>query len=265
MMQKVFDTLRELQEVLSEKYALQHEIDELPKVLEKKTEMLNSMKVSYLAMNEQLKEITEKIESFKKRLQEASVQREEAEKKMDHVTTQREYEAIDKEIKSAMEEEQKIRVALQHEEQRKQDLNEKLESDEEVIKLQETEISEETELLNNQLSERTESMQALIERESALAPDIEENILYKFKRITKSKSGVGIVSIKGAECTGCHMILPQDFVNKVRQGEEFLFCPYCSRILYYTEQQDAAQVETDDEGIEAGALADFVDVSELGL
>ncbi len=265
MMQKVFDTLRELQEVLSEKYALQHEIDELPKVLEKKTEMLNRMKVSYLAQNEQLQESSEKIESFKTRLQEASLQREESEKKMDHVTTQREYEAIDKEIKNAMEEEQKIRLALQHEEERHQNLNQKLESDEEVIKLQEAEITEESQLLNDQIEERSTAMAQLIEREEKLSPAIDDNILYKFKRITKSKAGVGIVSIKGAECTGCHMLLPQDFVNKVRQGEDFLFCPYCSRILYYNDQADQAAKDADTGEIEAGALSDFVDISELGL
>ncbi len=265
MMQTVFDTLRELQDVLSEKYALQHEIEELPKVLEKKTELLNRMKMSYLALNEQLQEITSKIDSFKQRLQEASVQREEAEKKMDHVTTQREYEAIDKEIKNAMEEEQKIRIALQHEERKQTDLNQKLEADEEIIKFQEDEIEEESKVLDGQIEEKTEAMKLLEERENKLSPDVHDDILYKFKRITRNKSGVGIVPVKGAECTGCHMLLPQDFVNKVRLGEEFLFCPYCSRILYYDTAVVQEQVEVEADKIEAGALSDFVDMTDFDL
>ncbi len=265
MMQTVFDTLRELQDVLSEKYALQHEIEEIPKVLDKKVELLNRMKMSYLALNEQLQEITARIDAFKQRLQEASVQREESEKKMDHVTTQREYEAIDKEIKTAMEEEQKIRVALQHEERKQTDLNQKLAADEEIINLQDEEISEEIKILESQVEEKTEAMKVLEERENKLSPDIHEDILYKFKRITRNKSGVGIVPVKGAQCTGCHMLLPQDFVNKVRIGDDFLFCPYCSRILYYDGNLEQEVAEDENDIIEAGALSDFVDMADLDL
>jgi RNase P subunit RPR2 len=66
--------------------------------------------------------------------------------------------------------------------------------------------------------------------------------------------GLGIVAIKGNVCMGCHMILPAQFSNNVRIGEEFVFCPYCSRILYFEESSEEEEVFFDTE--ETGALYD---------
>ena len=34
------------------------------------------------------------------------------------------------------------------------------------------------------------------------------------------------------------MFLPAQFANEVRKNEDILFCPYCSRILYYEETSE---------------------------
>ena len=39
-------------------------------------------------------------------------------------------------------------------------------------------------------------------------------------------------------CTGCHIILPPQFVNDVRTSDSIMFCPDCSRILYYRDQDE---------------------------
>ena len=54
------------------------------------------------------------------------------------------------------------------------------------------------------------------------------------------------------------MILPGQYANEVREGENILFCPYCSRILYYEEADENSQesyFSIDD----AGSLADLDD------
>jgi hypothetical protein len=35
------------------------------------------------------------------------------------------------------------------------------------------------------------------------------------------------------------MVLPAQFANEVHHGEKILFCPYCSRILFYEESVDS--------------------------
>ena len=57
------------------------------------------------------------------------------------------------------------------------------------------------------------------------------------------------------------MILPGQFANEVRRGENILFCPYCSRILFYEESdenEDESYFNIDD----AGSLADLDDEDE---
>ena len=83
---------------------------------------------------------------------------------------------------------------------------------------------------------------------------MDEEILFKFERIIRSKSGLGIVPVRRSVCTGCHMILPAQFENDVRTGESILFCPYCSRILFYSEEEDSSFAFGEEE---VGSLADL--------
>ncbi len=54
------------------------------------------------------------------------------------------------------------------------------------------------------------------------------------------------------------MILPAQFANIVRVGDNINFCPYCSRILYYEEvAEDEAENYFDINA--AGSLADLDD------
>ena len=85
------------------------------------------------------------------------------------------------------------------------------------------------------------------------AEGISDDIYAKFCRIVKNKNGLGITPIiQGQVCSGCHMILPMQFVNDVRLGTSATeYCPYCSRILYY--QEDEEQIDLSDfESSEAG-------------
>jgi RNase P subunit RPR2 len=72
--------------------------------------------------------------------------------------------------------------------------------------------------------------------------------------------GRGIVAIKGGVCMGCHMILPVQFANSVRIGEEIVFCPYCSRILYYEEAEQGEEEFFDSE--DSGSLSDLDDIDD---
>ena len=71
------------------------------------------------------------------------------------------------------------------------------------------------------------------------------------------------------------MILPGQFANEVREGESILFCPYCSRILFYEEVADEDQVtyyndtgslaDSDDELEDEFEEDEDMDSSEYGL
>jgi uncharacterized protein len=267
-MQEIFEKLKSLQVVLSQKYLVQDEIREIPKTLETKIELLNRGKKNYLEKNERLKRTNDELKSLRIRLDEAEHVRENYEKQMDLITTQREYEALDKEINDAAEKEQQLRKAILHKEKTLDDLKYQLEEHEELMELQEEEVSTEQEKMEQILSEKRDDLETLVKQESHLIPNIDQEVLFKFERIIKSKAGVGIVPIHDNVCTGCHMQLPTQFVNDVRIGKDFMFCPYCSRILFFEELQDSddstvsIEMVTDDQ---EGSFSDLVDLDEFDI
>jgi len=257
-MQSTFEKLQQLQDILSKKFELEHEIHEIPRALAKKQELLNRLKKSYIESNEKFEATKAGLLNLKKELAEAESLREDSEKKMDVISTQREYEALEKEIKSATEKEQFFRREIQKEERTLEEMTEQLRKDEEMIAAEEDELKEENEKIQTESESKQVDLNQLIEEEKAIIPGMDEDILFKFERIIKNKSGLGIVPVNNSVCTGCHMMLPGQFVNDVRAGEGILFCPYCSRILYFGAQDEATD-KVDDEEEFVGGLADLVD------
>jgi uncharacterized protein len=263
MMQDVFSKLKILQDILSRKFEIEQEIHEIPKVLNTKNELLNRLKKSYLEKNNQVEETKELIRRLRIRLDEAQRQREGYEKQMDQISTQREYEALDKEIKDTTEKEQHFRKEILRQEKELEDLSYSLEQEEAMIRQQEDELKSEHERIELESEDKKKLLKDLELEEENISPGLDEEILFKFERIIRSKSGLGIVPVKESVCTGCHMMLPAQFENDVRSGEYILFCPYCSRILFYEEED----VASDDYVVEddSGSLTDLIDMDDFGL
>ncbi|MDF1568137.1 MAG: C4-type zinc ribbon domain-containing protein [Spirochaetaceae bacterium] len=257
-MEKTFETLQKLQEILSEKYSIERDILEIPKALETKQEILNRLKKSYVEKNQEFESTKGEIRHLNFEMTEAERLREEFEKRMDVITTQREYEALDKEIRDATEKEQRFRRDIQKRERDLEEMRSALEREEQMIKMQEDELKAENEKIKAETSEKETLLASLAKEESKITPGMDDGILFKFQRIIRNKSGVGIVPVKANVCSGCHMVLPAQFVNDVRGGEEIQFCPYCSRILFWEEGGEpvAEAYEFDDEDV--GGLADLV-------
>lgn len=259
-MLEVFEKLRSLQDVLSEKIHVENEIKEIPKALATKKELLNRMKKSYIEKNEKYQAIKEQMKTIQKEMVEAETQREGFEEKMDLIKTQREYEALDKEIKDATEREQYLRREHQKKQKKIEELEDVLEREEQMIEKQQSDLEEEQTRIDEKTSEKQEQLDGLGKKEDEISPGLEDEILFKFERIIRNKAGLGIVPVKKGVCTGCHMILPVQFVNDIHEGEGILFCPYCSRILFF---EDAPETEQEFVDNQAGSLADLVDDDEL--
>jgi hypothetical protein len=256
VMQEVFEKLRSLQDILSRKFEIEAEIHDIPKVLATKTELVNRLKKLYIEKNDRYEATRQRIASLRIRLQEAQEQREQYEQQMDLIKTQREYEALDKEIRDATEKEQQLRRDLQKEEKALEEMANTLEKEEAMIRQQEEELATEQQKVQDESRQKEDLLGDLETEEKRIAPGLDEEILFKFERIIRSKAGLGIVPVRGDVCTGCHMILPAQFVNDVHSGQGILFCPYCSRILFYQEEEEVEPSALIDEDV--GGLADLI-------
>ncbi|MDR1279047.1 MAG: zinc ribbon domain-containing protein [Treponema sp.] len=259
-MDDVFDKLRTLQDILSRKIILEQDIQEIPKLLVTQEELLARLKKTYIEKNQDYEKAKAAESEFRNKLLDAETSRERAEKNMDSISTQREYEALDKEIRDASEKEQQYRKELQREERFLSDLDEQMKESASMIERQEMELTKRRAGIEAEIAEKKTQIDDLVKQEQELIPDLDSEVLFKFERIIRNKMGRGIVAIKGNVCMGCHMILPIQFANMVRRGEDIVFCPYCSRILYYEESEEGEE-DFFDSG-DSGSLSDLDDIDE---
>ena len=262
-MTEIFNKLKSLQVILGRKYELENKINEAPKQLDSQGVLLDRMRKEFIEKNHVYESVKEKVLQLKKELDEAVSARESGEKNMDVITTHREYEALEKQISEASAKEAEVRKALQKEEKSLAELNDAIKTMEEMIKAQENDIAESRRTLDGQLDNLKAELAELNNRENEIIPGLDQEVLFKFQRIIQRNSE-GIVAVKNGVCTGCNMILPAQFANEVHEGDSILFCPYCSRILFYEESEENTQ-ETyfDDAGSLADIEDDFVDEEEI--
>ena len=107
-----------------------------------------------------------------------------------------------------------------------------------AIDTQQVELDSKKASIESTINSLNAKLEELQRQEEEIVPGLDPEIVFKFERIIKSKQNKGIVAVKGNVCDGCHMILPAQFANIVRNDDEIVFCPYCSRILDYEEQDD---------------------------
>lgn len=255
---EIFDRLKSLQVILGRKYELESKIDEAPKQLGSQDELLARMKKEYIEKNKEYEAVKERVGQLKIELDEAVKLREDGEKNMDNITTHREYEALDKQISEASAKEADVRKELQKEEKSYAELNDILKTNEAIINSTEESLNESKKALDSQLSSYKSEIAELKRQEEKIVPGLDQEILFKFQRIIQRNSE-GIVAVKNGVCTGCHMILPGQFANEVREGENILFCPYCSRILFYEASTEGDQITYYND---TGSLADSDDELE---
>lgn len=263
VMTEIFNKLKSLQVILGRKYELENKINEAPKQLDSQGVLLDRMRKEFIEKNHIYENIKEKVLQLKRELDEAVSARESGEKNMDSITTHREYEALEKQISEASAKEAEVRKSLQKEEKSLAELNDSIKTMEEMIKAQENDIVESRKTLDGQLDNLKAELVNLNNQENEIIPGLDQEVLFKFQRIIQRNSE-GIVAVKNGVCTGCNMILPAQFANEVHEGDSILFCPYCSRILFYEESEENTQ-ETyfDDAGSLADIEDDFIDEEEI--
>lgn len=236
-MTEELERLKSLQDVLAEKYEIEAKVEELPKTLDGSTESLDRFKREYIEKNKLYEEKKDIVARLRVELDEAQRKREEGERGMDAISTHREYEILEKQISEAQALEDSKRKELQREEKSMAELNDLLKSEEDLIASTEKDVNEARENLDKEISSCNEKLEALKAQEAEISEGIDSETIMKFQRIIK-RNRKGIVAVKGKVCDGCHMILPAQFANEVHHGEKILFCPYCSRILFYEEAAD---------------------------
>ncbi len=87
-------------------------------------------------------------------------------------------------------------------------------------------------------------LEQLRQKRARLASEIDQTALNHYERIAKSRDIVNVVvGIDRGVCGGCHVQLPRHYIVQCRTGKELVFCPNCTRILYYTPEMNTIRAE----------------------
>lgn len=260
LMEELFERLRKFQGLLMERVAIEKEIRELPKSIAAQEEVLTRARKSYGERSQRLQDAQSRVGQLRAELADVVQHKEKSEQQMDTISNPREFEALNKEITEAGLKEDQLRKDLKREEENLHEAESEVLASETLISSQESEVEEKRARIKNDEASMKSRVTELKSLETETTTDIDSEVVFKFERIIKSKQGVGIVPVKGVVCSGCSMILPAQFVNEVRQSDKIVFCPYCSRVLFYQDSDSTQEDMIVD--IESGSLADLDDFGD---
>ena len=235
------ECLKKLQEVLQEKFALEQQVESLPKELRKEEAVLRNVEKELEDLQQTASQTADEVKSLSIRYEDAFQTRTGYEKQMEFLNTQREYEALSKQLEEARANEETLLKQRNSRTKESEKLKKDLEEKEAAVAEQRAKVEEERAKVDSQLSGINEKIAALDQSCLEIKGSMISDELYdKFSNIVRKKGGVGVVPVHGQVCMGCDRVLPMQFVIDLREKQEkneIDYCPYCSRIIWY-EQLD---------------------------
>ena len=80
-------------------------------------------------------------------------------------------------------------------------------------------------------------LESLENERSEFCKAIDEGLLKKYDILRRNKEGLSISPVVKGICQACHMGIPPQKFNELIRGDTLMRCPYCSRIIYWGEDE----------------------------
>lgn len=234
-MKTVFEKLKKLQEILLKEFKIEEELEAIPKGLNEQKERFHKLERSYTEKESLLENNRSLIHTLSGEKEQLLVNKEKYEGQITLIKTQKEYEAITSEIAQINEKLENIEEETSSATKEIQSLEKEIEELKESLKELKSDIGKNEKEVKKLSDKKKKELDTCLKEKDKISEGLDEEVLYKFEKIVKNKEGIGIISIKNNVCMGCNMLLPPQFVNDVRREVELIFCPNCSRILYYQD------------------------------
>ncbi len=72
----------------------------------------------------------------------------------------------------------------------------------------------------------------LTTRRTTLVADIDEDLIRRYDRLRERKGGVAVVLVHEGVCDGCHVVIPERLVSRIKKDPDLLAaCDGCGRLL----------------------------------
>jgi len=234
-MEGYFNYLLKVQDVYKDIKYLQDQIDNLPK-------KINENKKNLERSKKNIENLKVEIETIEKEIETLEIKLEEEEKKKNQyensdVESYKTAEIIYDDLTDTIANIEKNKKEIEKRKALRMECQNKIKSEENIISNITKDIEQEEEFIKVKMDELINELKSKEKEKNDIYNNIPKDIMEKFERILHSKNMKGIVPLFENYCSGCNMILPAAFSNKVKLNKDIVFCPYCSRILYYEENE----------------------------
>jgi predicted nucleic acid-binding Zn-ribbon protein len=229
---------------MQEIYTARAETDEQLAVLPAKRAALQkeceAFEAELKAFSEGVASVRKVIHSLEVDVEALNEQKNKYDSQLLEVKTNEAYKALLGEIKSVREKihgiEEQILECMTEEEETRKKAEEKKREEPSFKQRVESELrafDEEEKTLGT----RREGLEARWSEESGA---LDSEPLDIFMRLVKNRHGVAVSRIAGEVCEACAMLVRPQHIQEVRQCEKLLLCEHCSRILIWSEDEEAA-------------------------
>lgn len=228
--------LVELQGVLREIYLLEKENRELPMPAKKRMRLFEP-RVRLLEEKEAaIAETKSRLAGLEEDVAHNNDARDKLEDKIKLIKNQKEYEALSTEKEYLLRTDEEcvleinpLREKLANLEQEVAALREENDKEEATIREMESEVA-------IRIEQNQKTVNGMAKKKEEMSKGIDPFILRQFEKILNHKDGIGIVSVTGDSCNGCHMAVPPQLICELHSGDGMVNCLHCSRILYLEEK-----------------------------
>jgi len=225
---------KEIQTLTKKKNELPIRLKELDSNLRKIKQKLEEKDEVFSALDKQKKQNEAALDLTEDRIKRAT-------EKTDAVTNDKEFQAVSRESEQL----KKQKTTIEEQLQGILEKWETLKTEMDVLRESFNEINSQREEQKNLLAKESKVFDDEIivfqKNQQEYLSKIDKRLLAKYNRVKVARQGIGITNIISGQCQGCHMMIPAQMANTLRRGEEIVTCPYCQRILCFTEDQVASE------------------------
>lgn len=224
-LQTIDDQLDELEELRGD----------LPNSVRELEERINSFKDDIKSKEKEQKESLKKRDSNENEIERLKENQKKFKSQLYQVRNNKEYDALTKEIDHTEEQMKKLETENDGLADTSQTLTQEVE--EIKIKLEELkkELTEKEADLKEIVKANAKEETKLNNERKKLEGEVKKPDLSAYMRIRKAKRGKAVSTIKRSACSGCHNIVPSQRQLEIRRNNRLFFCEYCGRILVSSE------------------------------
>ncbi|NWH04827.1 zinc ribbon domain-containing protein [Desulfobacter latus] len=208
-----------LYEVEKKKIKLASRLKQFAAALEENTEELEKLNKNCLDSENEIKIVDARIIKSNETLRNVTTNKEYQVLLREVDDNKKRKDALETELLQIMEERENSQAIVDESTKEYQQL-------EEQVKAEQNQIEEQTTKDRKRLEEYLES-------QKEIGASLDPKLLDQFKRISKMNQGSAVAQAQDQVCLGCFMNIPPQLYIEVQRGSKLIFCPQCSRILYY--------------------------------